>query len=118
MDPLVWKLLQPILLENGGWAMFIYTPRGKNHGYTTFKVASRDPDWFCSLKTVRDTLRDSPGESGAPVILESDIDKIRREGDEEGNVPDEDTIQQEYYCSFSGNLQGAIYGTQMSMAER
>ena len=118
MDPIVWKLLEPILLENGGWAMFIYTPRGKNHGHTTFRQASRSPDWFCSLKTIRDTFRDSPGESGGPVIAESDIDKIRREGDEDGNVSDEDTIQQEYYCSFSGNLQGAIYGTQMSMADR
>ncbi len=118
MDPLVWKLLQPILLENGGWAMFIYTPRGKNHGYKTFLHAERSPDWFCSLMTVRDTFRDAPGEIGGPVILESDIDKIRREGEEDGTVPDEDTIQQEYYCSFSGNLQGAIYGPQMSMADR
>ena len=118
MDPLVWKLLQPILLENGGWAMFIYTPRGKNHGHTTYLHAMRDPEWFCSLKTVRDTLRDSTGEEGGPVISEADIDKIRREGEEEGKIPDEDTIQQEYYCSFQGNLQGAIYGTQMNMADR
>ncbi len=118
MDPLVWKLLQPILLENGGWAMFIYTPRGKNHGYKTYLHAMRDPEWFCSLKTVRDTLRDSIGEAGGPVIAEADIDKIRREGEEDGKVPDEDTIQQEYYCSFQGNLQGAIYGVQMTMAER
>ena len=118
MDPLVWKLLQPILLENGGWAMFIYTPRGKNHGYKTYLHAMRDPEWFCSLKTVRDTLRDSIGEAGGPVISEYDIDKVRREGEEDGSVPDEDTIQQEYYCSFSGNLQGAIYGPQMDMADR
>lgn len=118
MDPMVWKLLQPILLENGGWALFIYTPRGKNHGHKTFLHASRDPEWFCSLRTVKDTLRDSPGERGGPVISEEDIDKIRREGEEDGAIPDEDTIQQEYYCSFSGNLQGAIYGTQMNAADR
>ena len=118
MDPMVWKLLQPILLENGGWALFIYTPRGKNHGYKTALHAERDPEWFYSLMTVRDTRRDSPGETGVPVISEADIDKIRREGEEDGKVPDEDTIQQEYYCSFSGNLQGAIYGPQMSMADR
>jgi hypothetical protein len=118
MDPLVWKLLQPILLENLGWAMFIYTPRGKNHGHKTYLHALRDPEWFCSMMTVKDTFRDSIGEFGGPVISEIDIDKIRHEGDEEGAVPDEDTIQQEYYCSFSGNLQGAIYGPQMTMAER
>jgi hypothetical protein len=98
--------------------MFIYTPRGKNHGYKTYLHALRDPEWFCSMMTVKDTFRDSEGELGGPVISEVDIDKIRHEGDEEGAIPDEDTIQQEYYCSFSGNLQGAIYGTQMSMADR
>ena len=38
MNPRVWDLLRPILRENGGWALFIYTPRGQNHGYKTYKV--------------------------------------------------------------------------------
>ena len=28
-DPRPWDLIRPILAENGGWAMFIYTPRGR-----------------------------------------------------------------------------------------
>ena len=31
-DPKAWDYIRPILAENGGWAIFIYTPRGKNHG--------------------------------------------------------------------------------------
>ena len=116
IDPMTWKLLQPILLENGGWAMFIYTPRGKNHAHRTFLNAQKSPEWFCSLKTVRNTVRDAPGENGTPVISEADIDRIREEG-EDGILVDEDTIQQEYYCSFTGSLQGAYYAEQMLKAE-
>lgn len=118
IDPMVWKLLQPILLENGGWAMFIYTPRGKNHAYKTFTMAQNNPEWFCSIRTIRETRRDGPAENGRAVITEEDVDRIRREGDEDGTMVDEDTIQQEYYCSFAGCLQGAYYGPQMSLAER
>ena len=31
-DPSAWGYLRPILLENGGWAIFNSTPRGRNHG--------------------------------------------------------------------------------------
>ena len=27
------EYLRPILVENEGWALFIYTPRGRNHGH-------------------------------------------------------------------------------------
>ncbi|MFI5223960.1 MAG: hypothetical protein ACHQX3_06930, partial [Nitrospirales bacterium] len=32
-DPAAWHYLSPILAENGGWALFIYTFRGRNHGW-------------------------------------------------------------------------------------
>jgi hypothetical protein len=38
-DPSSWAYLRPILAENGGWAMFIYTARGKNHGYSMYNIA-------------------------------------------------------------------------------
>ncbi len=31
-DPRAWSLIRPILVENGGWAVFNFTPRGANHG--------------------------------------------------------------------------------------
>ncbi len=30
-DPSAWQLINPILAENGGWALFNGTPRGENH---------------------------------------------------------------------------------------
>lgn len=105
-DPRGWDYIRPILRENGGWAVFDYTPRGKNHGYTLYDMAMKlqadgDPDWFCQRLTVADTK----------VLSEADIDAERRQG------MDEDLIQQEYYCSFEGARHGAIFGRQMSEAE-
>ena len=42
-DPRAWSYLRPILDENNGWAVFIYTPRGRNHGLTTLKLARSSP---------------------------------------------------------------------------
>ena len=38
-NPLAWAYLGPVLEENGGWALFIYTSRGANHGKTMLEHA-------------------------------------------------------------------------------
>jgi phage terminase large subunit len=105
-DPRAWDYMRPILRENGGWAVFDYTRRGKNHGYDLFNLASRlveegDPAWFVQRLTVDDT----------GVLSPADIEAERREG------MDEDLIQQEFYCSFEGAQQGSYYGREMNQAE-
>jgi len=97
MSPEVWELLRPILAENGGWAVFIYTPRGRNHGYRTLKMAEKSPNWFAQLLRADRTN----------AISESIIDDERSEG-----MPEE-MIQQEFYCSFDAPLVGAYYSDQM-----
>ena len=104
---MAWEYIRPILLENGGWAAFDYTPRGKNHGYDLWNMASHNPDWYTSRLTVDDTRR----EDGQPVITPEMIESERREG------VSEEIIQQEYYCSFEGVMEGAYYGRQMADAE-
>jgi len=106
-DPQAWDYMRPILRENGGWAIFDYTPRGKNHGYTMYEMAKslmadKDPDWFAQRLTVDDTK----------VLSLKDIDAERREG------MTEEMIQQEYYCSFEGVMQGSIFGKQLEEADR
>ena len=112
IDPFAWDLLRPILRENGGWAIFIFTPRGKNHAFRMFTKAKVDASWFVSVKTIADTARDSKGENGSPVLTMEDIEQERREG------MSEEMIQQEYFCSFSGSLVGAYYADQMARAEQ
>ena len=55
MKPEVWNFLSPILRENGGWATFVYTPRGQNHGYKLMKDAQKLPDWHVEILKVSDT---------------------------------------------------------------
>ena len=100
-DPQAWDYVRPILRENGGWAIFDFTPRGKNHGFTLYEMAKNNPDWFCQVLTVNDT----------GVLSQGDIDAERREG------MDEDLIQQEFYCSFEGSAQGSYYAKQIQLAE-
>lgn len=101
-NPKAWDLIRPILRENGGWAVFNYTPRGKNHGYDLYLMAKDNPEWFCQVLTIKDTVS---------VISEADIEKERAEG------MDEDLIQQEYYCSFTAAVTGAYYAKQIQQAE-
>jgi len=96
-DPRVWDLLRPILLENGGWALFIYTPRGRNHGHKLFKMAQQNSEWFCQQLSVEDTH----------ALHSSAIEEVRAEG-----MPEE-LVQQEFYCSFDAPLVGAYYADQL-----
>lgn len=47
--------MRPILKLNGGFAWFVYTPRGKNHGWKLREVARKNPEWYLSELTVEDT---------------------------------------------------------------
>ena len=107
-NPAVWDLIRPILVENGGWAVFIYTARGKNHGYTMFKMAQSNPEWFSQRLTIEDTFDDN----GKRIISDEDIQKEREAG-----MPEE-MIQQEFYNSFEAALVGAYYKDQLSVARK
>lgn len=106
-DPQTWAFTRPILRENGGWAVFNFTPRGKNHAYDLYLMAKNNPDWFCQKLTVEQTFR----EDGRRVITDEDLDAERREG------MSEHLIQQEYFCSFDLGVEGAYYAKLLNKAE-
>ena len=105
-DPKAWDFIRPILAENGGWAIFIYTARGKNHGYSLANMAKKNPHWHYSCLTVEDTTR----EDGSPIITQEAIQE-----DRDADMS-EDMIQQEYYCSFDVAIPGAYYAKQIAAA--
>jgi len=106
-DPMAWELTRPILAENGGWAWFVYTPRGRNHGYTLYEMAKSHPaEWFSQLLTIKDTRLDD----GNPVISPEFILQEIEMG------MDPDLAQQEYYCSFDAPMHGAYYGRLLTKA--
>jgi len=101
-NPKAWEYMRPILAENKGWAIFNYTPRGRNHGYTLHEMAKNNLKWFVSVLTVDDTH----------VLTKEDIDEERKAG------MTEDMVQQEFYCSFVAAIQGSIYWNEYNQAEK
>lgn len=99
-DPTAWQLIRPILVENNGWAVFNFTPRGANHGKDLYEMAKGNPEWFSQLLTVKDT----------DVISEEDIQKEREAG------MSEDFVQQEFYCSFTLGIEGSYYAKYLQEA--
>lgn len=105
-NPFAWHYLSPILTENGGWAHFVYTPRGANHGQKLYLKNIDNPEWFVQKLDVTQTYK----LDGTPVVTEEQVEKRRRDG-----TPEE-LIQQEYYCSFDAALVGAYYSDQIVTA--
>jgi len=127
INPIVRDLFRPVILENDGWEMYIYTPRGRNHAWEQHERARKQPErWHCSHLSIRDTRRDAaaftlnlpgivrqiPAESGAPVVTEEAVRQAVADGMEES------TAQQEFYVSFAAASAGNYYGPQMEAAER
>ena len=100
-DPTAWDYIRPILRENGGWACFDFTPRGKNHGWKLYEMAKANPEWFAQILTVDDTK----------VLSKEQIEQERLEG------MSEEMIEQEYYCSFEGIQVGSYYGRELRNIE-
>jgi hypothetical protein len=105
------QIIEPMMMENGGTAIFNLTPNGKNHAFKLWEYALANPDtWFTSRKTINDTRRDAPGEDGSRIVTEEQIQGLRERG------MAEEIIQQEYYCSFDGYLHGTVYGDLLKRA--
>lgn len=93
-DPRAYQYIRPILAANDGIALFISTPRGKNHLWELYEIARQNPNWYCLKLTVEDTMH----------IPLSEIEKDRAEG-----LISDDLIQQEYYTSFTMGIEGSYY---------
>lgn len=83
MKSSVWDFIRPILAENGGWAVFVFTPRGMNHAWKLLQQAKDSKDWFVQLLTVDDTQ----------AISAEALEGEKRE------MP-QDLFEQEYHVKF------------------
>lgn len=100
-DPNAWSFIRPILRENGGWALFNGTPRGRNHLHGLYELGLKEPGWFSQLLTVKDT--------GAMSV--DDLERERREiASERGDDEARNIINQEYFCSWDAAIPGSYYG--------
>lgn len=108
-NPLAHGYLSPILAENNGWAVFIYTARGYNHGHSTYEGARVNPDAFAELLTVDDTQAISQ-----KALLDQLAVYIDLYGEENGRS----LWRQEYFNDWSAANIGAILGQDIERAER
>ena len=95
--------IEPMLRETKGWVLFNTTPRGNNHAKEMYEFLTKEMQEGKSAYTCKLTINDTGG-----IVTEEDLDEERRRG------KPEELIQQEYYCSFAGALQGAYYADMLN----
>ena len=90
-SPRAWDFMRPILAENGGWAIFNFTPRGRNHGWKILQQAKDSEKWFWEVLSV-----DKTGAIPQEVL------------DQESKEMPQDLFRQEYFCEFLEDA-GAVF---------
>ena len=93
MRPSIWgEVVLPTLLDRKGWAIFIGTPKGKNHFYQMIQRAKTEGNWYeLTLKASESNL------------LDAESLKLAR-----AEMTDAQ-YQQEMECSFEAAVQGTYY---------
>lgn len=102
MKPAVWhEILYPTLLETNGWAMFGFTPKGRNHAWDLFRRAeSADhPDYSRMLLRASDSH------------LLSDVALAQAQAD-----MGDDLYQQEFECEFLESASSVFKGLEACIA--
>lgn len=100
-----WGYVRPILVENGGFALFIWTPRGKNHATRAFLSREQDPHWFTQRIPASQTkvfTREQLAQELREMIAESGSEA-------EGRAQ----YMQEYEVDFNAPVPGAYYAEAM-----
>lgn len=107
-NPSAWGYFSPILMANGGWAVFISTPRGRNHLWDMLQLARHEQDWFAEVLTNDDTHVFTDDQ------MRQELFRLQRlHGDEYGEA----IWRQEYFCSFDAAVPGAIWADCIVKAE-
>ena len=108
--PEAWTYLRPILLENDGWALFLWTPRGRNHATRAFESRRQDPDWFTLKSPATET------EVFTPAQLQKErAELVAETGSEEEGAA---RYASEYLVDFDAAAPGAYYASLLGAAER
>lgn len=107
-NPSAWGYLSPILRENGGWCIFISTPRGHNHFEALLKTARREASWYADVSPASET----------DVFTQGELDdELRQLQDLHGEAYGRSLWMQEYFCSFDAAIPGSIWGDAIEKAQ-
>lgn len=101
ISPVVWRqVLRPMLIDRQGWAVFIGTPRGKNHFWSLYQQACHSPNWSAALLRADQTR----------IIAPDELALLREEALAEDRLAD---YEQEMLCSWDTPMPGAVYADQL-----
>jgi len=104
-NPSAWAYHRPMIEENNGWAIFVTTPRGRNHAFEMFKHAQHAPNWFAELLTV-----DQTGMLTQEQLAETMKEMVALYGADAGRA----SFRQELYCDWTASVLGAFYALEMA----
>lgn len=91
--PALWgEVILPTLADRRGWAVFIGTPKGKNHFYQVFRRSQSDESWYNLFLPVTET----------DVFPTEELAEIKAQ------MSDEE-YEQEFLCSFEAAVKGTYY---------
>jgi len=102
MDPIAWDVIAPVIVNNDGWAVFIFTPKGKNHRGSSTTTRRSNPSG--SRKCSRSTTRTSSQRRRLSVSGAMGVPR---------NLSSRSTTARSTLRWF-----GAIYGDQIVLAEK
>lgn len=96
--PSIWaEVIRPALSDRKGWAIFIGTPKGRNHFYNIYHDSLNLKTWFHAIYKASET----------GVIDEEELEDARA-------TMSEDEYDQEYECSWSAALKGSYYAKELA----
>jgi hypothetical protein len=99
--PSLWgEVILPTLADRRGWAVFIGTPKGKNHFYEIHQRATQSDDWFSLTLPASQTRR----------ISHEELDELRSQ------MTDAE-YRQEFECDFTAAVLGTYYADIISRLE-
>jgi len=93
------EIIRPALSDRKGGAIFIGTPKGKNAFYTLYHQAKEIDNWYTKLIPV----------SESKIVDEEELTDAR-------NIMTEEEYLQEYECSWTAAIRGAVYGREIATA--
>lgn len=112
-NPKALQFFRPILEESGGWELQISTPRGKNHFHRAYTAALED--MRAGDPGVVAALMDATKTDVFPAhqMHRIKMDLIREHGRKMGEA----IFEQEYMCSFTAAIIGAVWGDECQELE-
>lgn len=93
------EILRPALSDRKGWAVWMGTPKGRNHFYDLYEQMQRDADWHVALYRASETgILDADELASARTMMSAD------------------EYDQEYECSWQAALKGAYFAAELAAA--